>query len=155
MALPLQRLSDAVAFSLSHVALNPVLTAALLWALTGAPASLQDRLFGRVAVLRDPRAVGQVVKGLKWLFAVGLVRGVNLQLNKLSLNAWRFGDEKKRWDWSQEVAVVTGGSGGIGELVVKKLVRKGIKVAVLDVKPLPEGLQGCMLLCSQAFFLGH
>ncbi|KAG9195693.1 hypothetical protein G6011_00814 [Alternaria panax] len=50
--------------------------------------------------------------------------------------------EKARWNWSQEVAVVTGGCSGFGELVVKRLISKGIKVAVLDIQQLPPSLQG-------------
>ena len=34
------------------------------------------------------------------------------------------------------MAVVTGGSDGIGKLVVQLLAEKGLKVAVLDVQPL-------------------
>jgi all-trans-retinol dehydrogenase (NAD+) len=36
---------------------------------------------------------------------------------------------------------VTGGCSGIGELLVKKLVKKGVKVAVLDIQQLPPSLQ--------------
>lgn len=38
--------------------------------------------------------------------------------------------------WSQEVVVVTGGSDGIGKVVVHLLAERGIKVAVLDVQDL-------------------
>jgi all-trans-retinol dehydrogenase (NAD+) len=41
--------------------------------------------------------------------------------------------------------VVTGGCSGIGELVVKRLIGRGIKVAVLDIQELPASLQGCKL----------
>jgi NADPH:quinone reductase-like Zn-dependent oxidoreductase len=43
--------------------------------------------------------------------------------------------------WSREVVVVTGGSDGIGKVVVHLLAEKGIKVAVLDVQELTyEGM---------------
>ena len=38
--------------------------------------------------------------------------------------------------WSQEVVVVTGGSDGIGKIVVQLLAERGVKVAVLDVQEL-------------------
>jgi NAD(P)-dependent dehydrogenase (short-subunit alcohol dehydrogenase family) len=46
--------------------------------------------------------------------------------------------DKSIWDWKHEVAVVTGGSAGIGGCMVKKLTSHGIRVAVLDVSPLSE-----------------
>jgi all-trans-retinol dehydrogenase (NAD+) len=67
---------------------------------------------------------------------------VSKQFNHVALNAGRWGSEKKRWNWREEVAVITGGCSGIGELTVKRLVDRGIKVAVLDVKELPASLHG-------------
>jgi len=43
---------------------------------------------------------------------------------------------KAKYDWEREVAVVTGGSDGIGKEIVLLLAEKGVKVAVLDVQPL-------------------
>jgi NAD(P)-dependent dehydrogenase (short-subunit alcohol dehydrogenase family) len=45
------------------------------------------------------------------------------------------------WDWRQEIAVVTGGSGGIGAKITERLVKLGVRVAVLDVTDLPAALQ--------------
>jgi NAD(P)-dependent dehydrogenase (short-subunit alcohol dehydrogenase family) len=47
--------------------------------------------------------------------------------------------------WDSEIAVVTGGSSGIGAEIVKCLVRKGVQVAVLDIQPLPKDMDGCKL----------
>ncbi|OCL08753.1 NAD(P)-binding protein [Glonium stellatum] len=124
-----------------NVALNPVLTGALLLALTQGPPAIRERLLHRVASLVDNTRVLGLAKTLKWLFALGLVARVNRVLNTAALNAWRWGSEKKRWDWKKEVAVVTGGCSGIGEAIVKGLMKKGIKVAVIDIQPLPDGLQ--------------
>ncbi|KAF2711015.1 dehydrogenase/reductase SDR family member 8 precursor [Pleomassaria siparia CBS 279.74] len=142
MALVVQRLSDLISLSISHIALNPILTASLLWVLTKGPPHIRERLFSRFASLRDPRRHGQIVKALKWFLAIGLTKNINKQLSNMSLNAWRLKSERNRWIWSQEIAVVTGGCGGIGELVVKRLVTKGVKVAVLDIHGLSGGLQG-------------
>ena len=127
----------------ASLALNPALTAPLLWLLTYGPQSLRTQLADRVGALRDPRQRVLVLKVLRWLLAAGVVRGVNRGLNRVALNAWRAGSEKGRWRWEGEVAVVTGGSSGFGELIVKGLAAKGVKVAVLDIRPLPVGLQGC------------
>jgi all-trans-retinol dehydrogenase (NAD+) len=127
----------------TSLVLNPALTAPLLWLLTYGPQALRTRLADRVGALRDPRQRALVLKVLKWLLAAGVVRGVNRSLNSVALNGWRAGSEKGRWRWAGEIAVVTGGSSGFGELIVKRLANKGVKVAVLDIRPLPTGLQGC------------
>ena len=54
--------------------------------------------------------------------------------------------------WSREVVVVTGGSDGIGKIVVKLLAERGIKVAVLDVQELTyEGTYDLSTLYNAVF----
>ncbi|KAJ4984615.1 hypothetical protein SVAN01_09871 [Stagonosporopsis vannaccii] len=77
-----------------------------------------------------------VIRLVKWGLAAWAVVEANSVLNSWAENRWMRDDDKADWDWPNEVAVVTGGSGGIGACVVKKLVSHGIKVAVLDVGPL-------------------
>ncbi|KAL5383458.1 hypothetical protein DPSP01_005857 [Paraphaeosphaeria sporulosa] len=137
-----QGLSNLASLSVSHVALNPVVTGALLWVLTKGPASVRDRLINSVSALRNPDTRARVTKLLRWLLALGVVRTVNTKLNQLALNAYRTNSEKKRWKWNEEVAVVTGGCSGIGMLTVKRLLLKGVKVAILDIQQLPPALQG-------------
>jgi all-trans-retinol dehydrogenase (NAD+) len=72
----------------------------------------------------------------KWSFSLWAIAELNWALNRWADRRWRFTTNKGAWDWKREVAVVTGGSAGIGACVVKKLVARGIKVAVLDVSPL-------------------
>lgn len=76
------------------------------------------------------------VRLIKWCLAAWTAVEANGVLNKLAENRWSWKNDKSNWDWSNEVAVVTGGSAGIGACVVKKLVSRGIKVAVLDIGPL-------------------
>lgn len=75
---------------------------------------------------------------LKWALSVWALLEVNWTLNRWADRRWRFSTDKSVWDWKREVAVVTGGSAGIGACVVKKLVSHGIRVAVLDVSPLSD-----------------
>lgn len=137
------RVQNLLSMSISRIALNPTFTGTLLWILTKAPETIRQRLFSRFATLRDPVKLAKIVKALKALLALGLLGAVNRQFNKIALNAWRLKSEKKNWNLNQEIAVVTGGCSGIGELIVKGLFKKGVKVAVLDIQPLPKSLQGC------------
>jgi NADPH:quinone reductase-like Zn-dependent oxidoreductase len=57
---------------------------------------------------------------------------VNRWLDDKVANNWT-SDE---YVWSKEVVVVTGGSDGIGGIVVRLLAERGIKVVVLDVQGL-------------------
>ncbi|KAF2855240.1 NAD(P)-binding protein [Plenodomus tracheiphilus IPT5] len=128
--------------SVGHVALNPIVTGALLWVPTKGPTELRSQLTSRIAALRDPLRYAKIIKALKWCLAFGVTGVLNKQLNHIALNAGRLRMEKARWNWSQEVAVIMGGCSEIGELVVKRLVNKGIRVAVLDIQHLPKSLQG-------------
>jgi all-trans-retinol dehydrogenase (NAD+) len=139
----LQNVFNLITTSARHVALNPLVTATLLWALTKGPTQLRSQLTTRIPALQDPHKYARVLKALKWCLIAGTARVVNKQLNHTALNGGRLRSEKARWNWSREVAVVTGGCSGIGELVVKRFIGKGIRVAVLDIQQLPPGLQGC------------
>lgn len=143
MSAVLQNILKLVTTSVGHVALNPIITAALLWVLTKGPPQLRSQLTNRIAALRDPIRYAQILKALKLCLAFGTVGVLNKQLNHIALNAGRIRSEKAKWNWSREVAVVTGGCSGIGELVVARLISKGIRVAVLDIQQLPLSLQGC------------
>ncbi len=73
---------------------------------------------------------------IKWILVAWATVEANAALNNLAENRWSWKNDKHDWVWPNEVAVVTGGSAGIGACVVKKLVSYGIKVAVLDISPL-------------------
>jgi len=148
MSVVLQRAVDLLVSSAGHVALNPFITAGLLWVLTKGPPRLRDQLMSRVAILRDPQRYAQILRALKWCLAFGVTGVVNRQLNNIALNAGRLRSSKAMWNWNREVAVITGGCSGIGELVVKRLINKGIRVAILDIQQLPSNLQGCEYLSS-------
>ena len=44
----------------------------------------------------------------------------------------------RKVDWENEVVVITGGGSGLGRVLTEMLLRKGVKVAVLDIKG-PDG----------------
>lgn len=146
----LARLPSLVTASLSH----PALPAALLYILTRGPPGARSRLLALVPWLRDPARTALVVQALKWVLALRVVGGANRALNALALNNWRVWAQTGRWQWEREVAVVTGGCSGIGALIVKKLVGKGVRVVVFDVAAgLPGDMSGVfMVMVSFVFF---
>ncbi|KAF2036585.1 NAD(P)-binding protein [Setomelanomma holmii] len=75
---------------------------------------------------------------IKWLSTLWAILAVNALLNKYAENKWVWKHVSGEWDWRNEVAVITGGSQGIGACVVKSLVSHGISCAVLDVVPLSD-----------------
>ncbi|KAH7374704.1 hypothetical protein B0T11DRAFT_292501 [Plectosphaerella cucumerina] len=68
--------------------------------------------------------------------ALSLVRELKRTLNAFALNKWRLVAPGK-WHWPSEISVVTGGCGGIGKELVLKLRARGVRVAILDLLPLP------------------
>ncbi|KAH8648592.1 hypothetical protein BX600DRAFT_555058 [Xylariales sp. PMI_506] len=74
------------------------------------------------------------------LFSFNALREVNNALNRWAMNNWHIAVHSK-WDWKEEIAVVTGGCSGIGEKLVDGLAERGVKVAVLDIQELPVALQ--------------
>ncbi|KAI5456678.1 hypothetical protein BGZ63DRAFT_434781 [Mariannaea sp. PMI_226] len=63
---------------------------------------------------------------------LGCIYYLNRLLNHFTINA---SFALRDWDWKKEIVLVTGGSNGLGELVVKKLAAKGIKVVAVDLRP--------------------
>jgi len=111
---------------LRYTALNPALTLPLV-------------LLARYT--KQGNAVAEdypsVFKHLKTLTGLGLLGTVNSWLGGGVTNNWK----RDEYVWSREVVVVTGGSDGIGKIVVQLLAEKGIKVAVLDVQDMTyEGM---------------
>ncbi|OMP84276.1 Estradiol 17-beta-dehydrogenase 11 [Diplodia seriata] len=117
---------------------NPLVTGPLLLLLTRAPDHVKEPIIRHLASLAP---LPRIVSSLKWLFALGLAGRLNSWLNSLATNGWSIRSDGHRWSWSNEIAVVTGGCGGIGEVVVNGLIQRGLKVAILDVQPLPTRLE--------------
>ncbi|KAI3343179.1 hypothetical protein F4824DRAFT_444754 [Ustulina deusta] len=68
----------------------------------------------------------------KKVFYLALVRYLSKKLSDGVTNGW----SNDRYNWPEEIAVITGGSGGIGGHVVKLLAERGLKVVVLDIQPM-------------------
>ncbi|KAJ4252504.1 hypothetical protein NW762_011105 [Fusarium torreyae] len=130
---------------LGEILLSPVLSAPILLATTYAPDAVNNALASIAERLPDDIAATlklEIVKKILciWL-AVGILKSVNRFLNTMAHNSWRIRPASD-WEWTAEIAVVTGGSSGIGQSIVQKLVNLGMHVAVFDVQDLPKELQG-------------
>lgn len=129
-------ISKVISTVQDYVVLNPVVTGAALLLLAGkGPEAAQDHLHDLLA--RLPYDESTVKTALQVLLGLGVVRNVNSKLNDLAQNNWRWG-AAPGWDWPKEIAIVTGGSSGIGLGIVERFAAKGIKVAVLDPQEFPK-----------------
>lgn len=113
---------------------SPFITVPALAILAWRPESLAQ-------YLPDDSASGVWQKVLAASALLGSIRIVNKMLNGMATSNWRLSPAPD-WQWQHEVAVITGGCGGIGQEMARGLAEKGVRVAVLDVQVLPEALQG-------------
>lgn len=127
----------AALHSLVGALTHPVLVGPLLWLGTIAPDEYRLQAIGFLVEKGVPsHYIPTGLTVLKVLFAYGVARQLNNALNYLSYRNFRaFGQPKTAWNWPSETAVVTGGSGDIATHVVRNLVKKGLKVAILDIRP--------------------
>ncbi|CAH0021663.1 unnamed protein product [Clonostachys rhizophaga] len=82
----------------------------------------------------------QLVWILKALVLFGVIDRLNKVASSIAANNFRL-TAATGWDWPSEVAVATGGSGGIGRHICEQLAAAGVRVAVLDVQELPKALE--------------
>ncbi|EHL02217.1 putative Short-chain dehydrogenase/reductase family 16C member 6 [Glarea lozoyensis 74030] len=75
-------------------------------------------------------------KLLKILWGFAIVKNLSGIASHVALNSWKTNE----WNDEQEIVVVTGGSSGIGALVVRGFAERGAKVAILDLQEPKESL---------------
>ncbi|KAK4442206.1 hypothetical protein QBC34DRAFT_488968 [Podospora aff. communis PSN243] len=140
MASVLSSAAGALA-KLAHIALSPLFSGPLLLT-TCFPDTARDAVAWVTERLPVDMAASSQTATLVLcaLFARATVAWSNRSLNTMASNAWRVGPSKD-WHWPTEIAVVTGGSSGIGKAIAERLTALGIRVAIFDVQDLPMDLQ--------------
>jgi len=114
--------------------------AGLAWYLVAQTTSSNDQhMFLTNIVQALPNAQSTLTSIAKWAFGITSAHYLSSELTGLARNNWRLSDSH-RWNWKEEIAVVTGGCSGIGEEIVKALAKRGVKVVIIDVSPMPERL---------------
>ncbi|KAF6791392.1 hypothetical protein CMUS01_16231 [Colletotrichum musicola] len=91
-------------------------------------------------ILRNARVsvLLQLYTRRKWIkFALALVLGWTAvkKTNSLLSSAVLNNFTRDRYDWRRELVLVTGGSGGLGDMLVRKLAKDCVKVVSIDVVP--------------------
>lgn len=118
----------------AKIALTPAVTGALLFALTASPDRVREPIIAQLRQYISAANISRAITTLKWLFAAGLAGTVNEWLSELAQNNFRLRSEKHRYDWPNEIAVITGATGGFGSLMSKDLASRGVTVMALDIR---------------------
>jgi hypothetical protein len=118
----------------TKLALTPAVTGALLYALTRAPDGIREPILASLRQYISSKNISRAVTALKWLFGLGLAGEVNEWISELAQNNYRWRSEKHKYDWPNEIAVITGATGGFGSLMSKDLAKRGVNVMALDIR---------------------
>lgn len=125
--LPREGLTLEALFSPLEILLQPLVTGGLLLKLNWQPEQ-SSWWSGLGGFARDHGAH-------KWcavLLGAGILYQTNRWLSRRYLNAFT---ESFKWDHTEELVVITGGSSGIGAAVTSRLANDGTKVIILDIQP--------------------
>ncbi|KAG9195734.1 hypothetical protein G6011_00855 [Alternaria panax] len=131
MELPLKGLG-----LIAKCAFQPIITGPMLGLLLYTPEQTWKDAF-EATPLSHVIGPHSLIRILGILVAVGAIRKTNAALNAWATNNWQI-RAGHGWNWSSEIAVVTGGCSGIGKAIAEALTSHGIRVAVLDVQDAPE-----------------
>lgn len=136
---------DVVAATARRWLLDPRATVALALGLSWEP--VFARLLAHVAAARAAQ-----LRSRAWLLAAASVLlALNDGLDRQLANNWV---RDARWDWDDEIVVVTGGSSGLGASIARRLAARNprTRIVVVDFQPLrwtpPPGARIALFQCD-------
>lgn len=124
---------DFVAAGVKKWLLNPVVSVPVALSVSWEP--ILSRIWSRL----DQHASTSLFSGAQYVSQIAAFIGVliylNDYLNKQSANNWT---SPSKWDWNEEVVLITGGSGGIGAAIAQQLIARNARtqIVILDLVPL-------------------
>lgn len=121
------------------LALQPLVTGLGLYSLLHHRQQLQALL--PPSIYRTVTTPG-FINWLKVLLGLGILRKANNYLSQLVLNNFT----SDTWKLGEEIVLITGGSSGMGELLVHKLAKSSAKIIILDLVPSQKPLRKSSLL---------
>jgi all-trans-retinol dehydrogenase (NAD+) len=150
--LPREGLTLEAAFApLRLTILQPLLTGPLLLAAYQFPTSILSKwpFPENLQLLLHSTRMRTI---LSLLLVIGLLRKIHKIMNKLVSNNFT---TDKTWDWTKEIVLITGGSSGMGAVMVRMFAERGIKVVILDIVAPLEALNSCTCPLTLRFdFIG-
>jgi hypothetical protein len=126
---------------ITHLTWQPLLTALPMYLL-----SSKSDFLGKLkeALSKHIFQAGLDLKSCQHITAALFGLSILLSLNK-ALNMRTSGrgilSSKDRYDWSQELVVITGASSGIGNVVARRLGNDKVKTIILDINEPPSSIR--------------
>ena len=127
-------------FSLGHVLEFIDVTVLNPWVSVLIPIGLQLLTESKISIESNPKSIlGYQLGSLPSLQSKVLkivAVGILLRINRALSSRARNNGTQAKFDWNEEIILVTGAAGGIGAETAQKFAKRGSKVVVLDVLPL-------------------
>lgn len=120
-----------------NTAFNPVITGGLLLALTRAPDNIRVPLLQKLQEVLSATTIANAITSLKWLFGLGLAKRISNAFSDLAQDNFNLRADS-RYDWPNEIVLVTGAAGGFGTLFCNDLAAKGLTVVGTDIVESPS-----------------
>ena len=139
LELPLRGLALIVKYTFEPIVTGPILGLLLYTPEPTWRRTLESTFLSHINDLHTPKSI------LGILAEECVVSKTKGELNSWATNNWQI-RAGHGWNWTSEIAVVTGGCSGIGKAVAEALTSYGICVAVLDVQDAPEEFASNCLL---------